>query len=49
MAGPLDSYSDLPLVLGAGAGLAARANFSFPIDKIGKELGIAVMDFYLRV
>lgn len=45
----LDRHGDLTLVFGAGAGLAARANFSFPVDKVGKELGIPVMDFNFRV
>ncbi len=42
-------HSNLALVFGTSASLPAWANFSFPIDKIGKELCIPIIDFYFRV
>ena len=49
VAGSFHCYRDPALMFGTVAGLPSRADFSFPIHKIGKELGISIIDFKLGI
>jgi len=49
VSGTFDCDCNLPLVFGTGAGLPPGADFSFPVDERGKELGISIVDFQLGI
>jgi len=49
VAGALDCNGYSTLVLGAGACLATRADFTLTVDKTVEKLGIPVINFYVMV
>ncbi len=49
MAGALDRLRDSSLMLGAGAGLAARSNFAIFADKSAQQICVLIVDFQLFV
>lgn len=49
MPGAFDRNSNCTLVLGAGAGLAPRADLALTVDKAAEQLYVAVIDLNIMI